>query len=234
MKPIRVMIVEDDPMVMEINTEFVSKLSGFLLVGKAYNGKEAISLINELHPDLVLLDYFLPDTNGLNLLHIIRAEHQPIDVILLTANREPHHIQEVLRAGVVDYIVKPFHFDRFQATLEQYRLAVQKFNENKQFDQADIDVITGIQLNKPESFFEEFLPKGLNDRTMQQILQFLEGQALPLSSEEVASGTGLARVTVRRYLEYLEKKGDIALEIQYGSVGRPINKYRLRTTRVKH
>jgi two-component system response regulator DctR len=62
---------------------------------------------------------------------------------------------------------------------------------------------------------------------LQQILQFLEGQVAPLSSEDVASGTGLARVTVRRYLEYLEKKGDIVMEVQYGSVGRPINKYRL-------
>ena len=227
MQPIRVMIVEDDPMVMEINAEFVSKLSGFVLVGKAYNGKEAISLINKLHPDLVLLDYFLPDTNGLSLLQTIRAQNYPMDVIVLTANRDPQHIQEIFRAGVVDYLVKPFRFDRFHTALEQYRQVDQRFKENKPLEQADIDAISGIQLKKQESSFDVLLPKGLNDRTMQQILQFLAGQASPLSSEEVASGIGLARVTVRRYLEYLEKKGEIAMEIQYGSVGRPINKYRL-------
>jgi two-component system, CitB family, response regulator DctR len=227
MQSIRVMIVEDDPMVMEINAEFVSKLSGFVLVGKAYNGKEAISLINKLHPDLVLLDYFLPDTNGLSLLQTIRAQNYSMDVIVLTANRDPQHIQEIFRAGVVDYLVKPFRFDRFHTALEQYRQVDQRFKENKPLEQADIDAISGIQLKKQESSFDELLPKGLNDRTMQQILQFLAGQASPLSSEEVASGTGLARVTVRRYLEYLEKKGEIAMEIQYGSVGRPINKYRL-------
>lgn len=225
MEPIRVLIVEDDPMVMEINAEFVSKLSGFMLVGKAFNGKDAISLINEVHPNLVLLDYFLPDINGLSLLQIIRNNNYPLDVILLTANREPQHIQEIFRAGVVDYIVKPFRFDRFQSALEQYRFTFKKFKENRPLEQADLDVITRVQSKQSE--VEDYLPKGLNDRTMQQILQFMKGQEEPLSSEEVAIGTGLARVTVRRYLEYLEKKGDIVMEIQYGSVGRPMNKYRL-------
>jgi len=225
MEPIRVLIVEDDPMVMEINAQFVTKLPGFKLAGKAFTGKEAISLINEEKPNLVLLDYFLPDTNGLSLLLTIRNNHYPIDVILLTANRDPHHIQEIFRAGVVDYIVKPFRFDRFQTALEQYRQSFKKFQENRPFDQADLDTLTGVQLKGAE--LEDQLPKGLNDRTLQQIIQFLKGQAEPLSSEDVAAGVGLARVTVRRYLDYLEKKGDIVMEIQYGSVGRPMNKYRL-------
>jgi two-component system, CitB family, response regulator DctR len=227
MKPIRVMIVEDDPMVMEINAEFVSKLSGFELVGKAYSGKEAMTLMKALRPDLVLLDYFLPDTNGLSLLQNIRTHNYAIDVILLTANRDAQHIQEIFRAGVVDYIVKPFRFDRFQTALDQYRQTSKRFKENRPFEQADLDALAGIQPYQSKLLFEELLPKGLNDRTMQQILQFLEEQVIPLSSEEVAAGAGLARVTVRRYLEYLEKKGEIALEVQYGSVGRPVNKYRL-------
>jgi two-component system response regulator DctR len=227
MQPIRVMIVEDDPMVMEINAEFVSKLSGFELAGKAGNGKEAMALLQELHPDLILLDYFLPDMNGLSLLRHIREQNYPIDVILLTANRDPEHIQTIFRAGVIDYIVKPFRFERFQSALEKYRETSRKFQDNRPLDQADLDAITGIHPYQSGTFMEELLPKGLNDRTLKQILHFLEGQAAPLSSEEVAAGTGLARVTVRRYLEYLEKKGDIKMEVQYGSVGRPMNKYRL-------
>src|SRR3954462_6114235 len=209
MEPIKVLIVEDDPMVMEINAQFVSKLPGFLLAGKAFNGKEAISLINEVNPNLVLLDYFLPDTNGLSLLHTIRNNQYPLDVILLTANRDPHHIQEIFRAGVVDYIVKPFRFDRFQSALDQYRQTFKKYKENKPFEQADLDALMGVKLKGDES--EEYLPKGLNDRTLQQIVHYLNGQAEPLSSEDVAAGIGLARVTVRRYLDYLEKKGQIVM-----------------------
>ncbi|PLS02865.1 response regulator [Neobacillus cucumis] len=225
MDPIRVLIVEDDPMVMEINAQFVSRFSGFVLAGKAFSGKEAITLINQVNPNLVLLDYFLPDTNGLSLLQTIRNKHYPLDVILLTANRDPNHIQEIFRSGVVDYIVKPFRFDRFQSALEQYRSTLKRFKENRPFEQADLDGLKGAK--HKSSVLEEHLPKGLNDRTLQQILQFLKGQAEPLSSEDVAIGTGLARVTVRRYLDYLEKKGEIVMEIQYGSVGRPMNKYRL-------
>lgn len=225
METIRVLIVEDDPMVMEINAEFVLKLAGFVLAGKAFTAKEALSLIKEVHPQLVLLDYFLPDMNGLSLLQQIRNEKYPVDVILLTANREPQHIQEIFRSGVVDYIVKPFRFDRFQSALEQYRCTFKKFNENRPLEQADLDAMTKVQTKPPE--LDDSLPKGLNDRTMKQVLQFLKGQTELLSSDEVAAGTGLARVTVRRYLDYLEKNGDIVMEIQYGSVGRPMNKYRL-------
>lgn len=225
MERIRVLIVEDDPMVMEINAEFVSKLEGFELVGKAFTGREAMSLIKEVHPNLVLLDYFLPDMNGLSLLQLIRNDHYPLDVILLTANRDPQHVQEIFRAGVIDYIVKPFRFDRFQSALEQYRYTFKKFKENRPLEQADLDAMTRVQTKPHEQ--EASLPKGLNDRTMKQIIQFLEGQRELLSSDEVATGTGLARVTVRRYLEYLEKKGEVIMEIQYGSVGRPMNKYRL-------
>ncbi|MBT2654011.1 response regulator [Bacillus sp. ISL-18] len=224
MEPIKVLIVEDDPMVMEINAQFVSKLPGFKLAGKAFTGKEAIYCINKEKPNLVLLDFFLPDTNGLTLLQTIRNNHYPLDVILLTANRDPQHIQEIFRAGVMDYIVKPFRFDRFQTALEQYRQTFKKYKENKPFEQADLDALMGVKLTGDES---EYLPKGLNDRTLQQIVQFLKRQAEPLSSEDVAAGIGLARVTVRRYLDYLEKKGQIVMEIQYGSVGRPMNKYRL-------
>ncbi|MEH7097209.1 response regulator [Neobacillus vireti] len=224
MEPIKVLIVEDDPMVMEINAQFVSKLPGFKLAGKAFTGKEAIYYINKEKPNLVLLDFFLPDTNGLTLLQTIRNNHYPLDVILLTANRDPQHIQEIFRAGVMDYIVKPFRFDRFQTALEQYRQTFKKYKENKPFEQADLDALMGV---KPKGDESEYLPKGLNDRTLQQIVQFLKRQAEPLSSEDVAAGIGLARVTVRRYLDYLEKKGQIVMEIQYGSVGRPMNKYRL-------
>ncbi|WP_018133429.1 response regulator [Effusibacillus pohliae] len=227
MEPIRLVIVEDDPMVMEVNSEFVARIAGYQLVGKAFTGAEAVQVIERAKPDLVLLDYFLPDRDGLSILKDIRRRELPVVVILLTANRSPEHIQQILRFGAVDYIFKPFRFERIRSALDQYRYIHSKLQADRQLEQADMDVITGMRLAHPEPQNATNLPKGLNQRTLQQILHYLAKQTEPKSAEEVAAGTGLARVTARRYLEYLQKKGDIQLEIQYGSIGRPVNRYRL-------
>jgi two-component system response regulator DctR len=227
MQTIRVLIVEDDPMVLEINAEFVSKLEGFEVIAKTGSGTEAITLVETCCPDLVLLDYFLPDMNGLALLQRIRSHAFPVDVIMLTANRDSMHIQEILRTGASDYIVKPFRFERFQSSLVQYRRLKKKLAESRFLNQDELDELTGMLSGEVLGGLEEILPKGLNERTMQQILEFLHDQSTPHSAEEVAAGTGLARVTARRYLEFLQKKGEIQIEVQYGSVGRPINRYRI-------
>lgn len=224
---IRLMIVEDDPMVMEVNAEFASRVEGYELVGKAFSAEEAWNVIRETKPNLVLLDYFLPDFDGLTVLKEIRRQDLPLDVILVTANRDPQHIQQILRCGAVDYIFKPFRFERFRSALDQYRFVQNKLQSNRQMEQSDMDLITGIHRAAASSLNGSDLPKGLNDRTLQQILLFLAKQSEPLSAEEVAAGTGLARVTARRYLEYLQKKGHIQLEVQYGSIGRPVNRYQM-------
>lgn len=224
---IRLVIVEDDPMVMEVNAEFTSRVEGFQLVGRAFNGAEAWNVIRETKPNLILLDYFLPDMDGLSVLKEIRRRELPLDVILVTANRDPQHIQQILRCGAVDYILKPFRFERFRSALDQYRFMQNKLQSHRQMEQTDMDLITGARRTGSESMSGNDLPKGLNDRTLQQILLFLVKQKGALSAEEVAAGTGLARVTARRYLEYLQKKGHIQLEVQYGSIGRPVNRYQL-------
>ncbi|BCJ86405.1 response regulator [Effusibacillus dendaii] len=229
MKPIRLVIVEDDPMVMEVNSEFVSRIDGFELAGKACNGSDALQLITNIQPDLVLLDYFLPDTDGFSLLKEIRQQELSLDVIFLTANRSAEHVQQILRLGAVDYIFKPFRFERFRTALEQYRTLVEKLNSTEQLEQSDLDLLIGMRRDSKNTP-PKILPKGLNDHTLQQIIQFLQTQTEFLSAEDVAAGTGLARVTVRRYLEYLQTKGRVQLDIQYGSIGRPVNLYKMQTS----
>lgn len=227
MEPIRIMIVEDDPMVMEVNCGFVSKVDGFEVTGKASTAAEALAAIGREKPDLLLLDYFLPDQDGLAVLKEIRRCEWPVDVILLTANRSPSHIQEILRCGALDYILKPFRFDRIRVALEQYRYVWCKLRGDQPLEQSDMDQIMGLRMHSVRPAADHPLPKGLNPHTLQQILQYLSAQKEAQSAEEVAQGTGLARVTARRYLEYLHQKGNVQLEIQYGSIGRPINRYRL-------
>ncbi len=219
---ITTIIVEDDPMVLEINKQFVEKVEGFSVVGIAQSGEEAIKIIKSQQPQLVILDIYLPDISGIEVLKEMRSIEFPVDVIMITAARDAETIKEVLRYGAIDYIVKPFKFSRMQNSLLSYRMLRTKLEEKSTLDQEEIDALKKSKtVAKP---FEE-LPKGLNEVTLRQIFLYLVKKKDSLSAEEVAEGVGIARVTARRYLEYLAKIGKLQLEIQYGSVGRPINRY---------
>lgn len=223
---IGVLIVEDDPMVVEVNKSFVSAVPGFQVVGVARTGHAALMLAERMRPHLVLLDIYLPDVDGVAILQEIRQRELPADVILVTAAQDVTTIQNVFRYGAVDYIIKPFKFGRLKAALENYAALFAGLNSQGHLDQSAVDRLTRRR-TVPETVEE--LPKGLNEITLKQVLLFLLKQAdLALSAEEVAGGLGLARVTARRYLEYLEQTGRVTVELQYGTVGRPVKKYRIQ------
>jgi len=229
MNPIDLVLVEDDPMVMEVNEGFVKRIGGFRICGKAKTGKGALELIQELRPHLVILDIYLPDCNGIQILREIRRQGIPTDIILITAAQDVATVQTGLHFGIVDYIIKPFKFERIEAALNNYRSYAEQFRNRGEMNQEDLDRLIKI-LPSQESYHRksrEPLPKGLREITLQQVYNFLKERRVGLSAEEVAEGAGLARVTARRYLEYLEKIDQVLLETQYGSVGRPINKYKI-------
>ncbi|MBS4022732.1 MAG: response regulator [Dethiobacter sp.] len=221
MKGIRTVIVEDDPMVMQVNTQYINDIGCFDIVGTAESGSIAVEIIRGLLPDLVILDIYLPDKSGIEVLKELRSCNIPTDVILVTAARDVEAIQHAFRYGAVDYIIKPFKYSRLKSALESYKLLHSKLHRKGSLDQEEIDQLA---MNKTRAQ-EEDLPKGLNEVTLRQVLLYLLKKSQALSAEEVADGVGLARVTARRYLDYLEKMGKLNLEIQYGSVGRPVNRY---------
>ncbi len=222
MSQIEVLITEDDPMVVEVNRGFVNAVPGFKVAGVARSGREAIEIIKETMPDLVLLDIYLPDMDGLLTLQEIRRLGLPTDVIIVTAAQDAETIQNVFRYGAIDYIVKPFKFARLKSALNCYVTLYNRFKRQSLMNQAEID---SLALSRGQQL-DEGVPKGLNEITLKQVYLFLLKEGTALSAEEVAEGVGLARVTARRYLDYLEKSGKVILELQYGSVGRPINRYR--------
>ena len=222
MKEMSLLIVEDDAMVLEVNKQFIETLSGFNIIGTAKNGQEAIQAILDKKPQLVVLDFYLPDFNGLEVIKKVRMSQEDTDFILVTAARDVETIQQVFRFGAIDYIIKPFRFDRLKTALERYEQMILRLKGNEQLDQKDLDKMVQSLKDVERN---TGLPKGLNEITMKQILHYLVKAQEPLSADEVAKGTGLARVTVRRYLEYLAKSNKLKIEIQYGSIGRPINRY---------
>lgn len=236
MQTFRIILIEDDPMVREVNRQFIERVPGFELVAMARNGKEGLDLIEALHPDLVLMDIFMPELDGLETFKEIRKKDFNIDVIAVTAANDMATIQQVLHLGVFDYIIKPFTFERIEQTLLNYKQFKLRAMDGKDLTQQELDSLMhkqmggNLQSEKKRVFPEQLeLPKGLNKATLEKVLQFIEEKPEGVSAEEVAQAIGVARVTARRYLDFMEKQKLIEMESEYGSVGRPVNKYFLLT-----
>ncbi|MFZ5644193.1 MAG: response regulator [Bacillota bacterium] len=227
---IKVLIIEDDPMVTEVNSKFVNSVPGFQICGTAGTAREGIEMATSINPDLALIDVFLPDQDGLSLLQELRRLRVNTDAILVTAAHDAETIQGAFRYGAVDFIVKPFKFKRLKMALESYATMRQKLSSLISLKQADIDRLkAGLYSDHAggESEIED-IPKGLNSITMKQVLLYMIKSSQAMSAEEVAEGLGLARVTARRYLEYLDEIGRVTVDQQYGSVGRPLKRYSIR------
>ncbi|SFR06135.1 response regulator [Desulfoscipio geothermicus] len=225
MTSIDVLIVEDDPMVVEVNREFVNEVPGFKVTGIAKTGVEALEIMQVQNFNLALLDIYLPDMDGFTLLREFRRNGLAIDVIMVTAVQDAEVIQNVFRYGAVDYIIKPFKFSRLCSALKAYAAMYNSFNNKTVLDQAELDRLAFKRNTVQDA--GEILPKGLNEVTLKQVLMCLVKETKPLSAEEVAGELGLARVTARRYLEYLESAGKVNVQFKYGSVGRPVKKFSL-------
>lgn len=220
---VQVFIVEDDPMVVEVNTGFVNAVPGFKVTGAAGTGREALKIIEEQGPQLVLLDIYLPDMDGVAVLEEIRRRQFPTDVIMVTAARDTETVRNVFRYGAVDYIIKPFKFERLKSALQFYAAMHSRLKEQDNVSQQELDELAFSRFSVED---RADIPKGLSEVTLKQVLLFLLKSGRALSAYEVSEGLGIARVTARRYLEYLEKTGKVLLEVQYGGVGRPVNRYR--------
>ena len=220
------MIIEDDPMVREINAKFLKKIDGFILYKSVSNLTDAKKFVLEKKPDLILLDVFLPKENGIDFLKWIRSEEIAVDVILITADKTIERVQEALRYGAEDYIIKPFDFERLEEALQQFKERHYVFKKNDVIEQEDLDkLISNTNTNISQD--EDGYIKGLNKYTYNSVWNEVEKSDYKyFTAEEVAEKIGIARVTVRKYLDYMEKSGKIEMLIEYGKVGRPQHKYR--------
>ncbi|MDM5296985.1 response regulator [Bacillus pumilus] len=222
MTQIKVLLIEDDPMVQQVNKEFMMSVPGFQVVAVAGNGEQGIQLIKEIRPDLVVLDVYMPKKDGVKTLQEIRKQKIQVDVIVISAAKDKETIGVMLQNGARDYIIKPFKFERMKESLESYKAFKSKICTEAEFSQEMLDDI----IRKPAVKQQETgLPKGLNVHTMTEIKTYMSLQEGAQSAEEVANALGIARVTARRYLDFLVKEGELKLDMQYGGIGRPVNKY---------
>lgn len=221
---IKAAIAEDDFRVASIHEQFLEKIEGIAVVGKALNAKEVVELLENKEVDVLLLDNYLPDRNGVSMLPVLRKRFENLDIILITASTERKVVEPSIRNGVIDYIVKPVTFERFKEALEKVVRRRELMESNEEFNQAVIDqVFTGGQA-VGES---DFLPKGIDPLTLGKVEETLSSLTSGINAEDLSEHLGASRTTARRYLEYLISVGKARAELEYGIVGRPERKYYL-------
>jgi response regulator of citrate/malate metabolism len=229
--PIRVLVVEDEPVAAEAHRQYVTRVPGFEVAGVAHTGADAVRAVAAAVPgvDLVLLDMHLPDRHGLDVVRAMRAAGHPADVIAITSARDLGVVRAAVSQGIVQYLLKPFTFPALRERLERYaEFRAQVGAAGEAAGQQAVDRALAALRAPPTA---NPLPKGMTPQTLDAVAADLRGASGASSASEVAGRVGTSRVTARRYLEYLAEAGAVERTQRYGGPGRPEVAYRWTPTR---
>jgi response regulator of citrate/malate metabolism len=226
---IRVLIVEDDYHVATIHGAYVRRVEGFDVAGHASTYASGRSEIRRLAPTLVLLDLYLPDGDGLELIReTLEGQDPPPDYLVITAARDMKSVRRAMQLGAVHYLVKPFSYPQLEDRLIAYRELRRRLDrigdaEQREAEQHEVDALYNL-LRGPAG-----LPKGQAGPTMASIRELLQMSGSDLSAADIAAAIGISRSTAQRYLAELARQGRVELRLHYGTAGRPEHRYRLPT-----
>jgi response regulator of citrate/malate metabolism len=220
---ISTLIVEDDFHVATIHAAYVRRVRGFDVCGHAATLATARAEIARLSPALVLLDLYLPDGHGLDLVREVLEQADRPDFLVITAARDMASVRAAMQLGTVHYLVKPFRFAQLEERLNTYRNLHARLDRIVEAEQHEVDALYGL-LRGPAP-----LPKGQSAPTMARIRERLRASAEELSAGEIAASIGVSRSTAQRYLSELARQGAVELRLHYGAAGRPEHRYRIAT-----
>jgi two-component system, CitB family, response regulator len=222
---LEVLIVEDNQKVSRTHQAFVEKVKGFEVTGIANTIADARLLLETLEPDLILLDIYFPESNGIEFLKELRTSHHNTDVILITAAREVEMLHSALLGGAFDYMIKPVFIERFQESLNNYRSYKKQMATAGTLTQEEADRL--FRKSAPAvAIGSDDVPKGIDTITLRSILNVFEEEGnRVMSASEMGKAIGVSRTTARKYLEYLISEGMLTIHLDYGTKGRPERKY---------
>lgn len=220
----KVIIVEDDPMVASINRQYLQTNTLLQVTGEFRNGSDALKYLKEHTADLAIMDYYMPVMDGRQFIRSCHEQQIRLDFIMITAANSAKEIEEILQLGVIDYLVKPFTFERFQNAVQKYVNFKEVLKSKGPLNQNTIDQLMSPL---PATAQQLLLEKGLQPQTLHMIKKCLEENADTfLSSNEIAARISLSRITVRRYMNYLLENEEIVSQVDYTTGGRPSIRYR--------
>ena len=221
---IEILIIEDDKRIADIHRRFIDKIVGYKVVGAAHNGGEAKDWVQALQPDLVLLDVYLPDALGTEIMSFIHENSPETDIIFITAAAEVDIVKKAYRRGVADYILKPLTFDRFKESLLSYK-AKREALQGAGVMQEDSIQLLWNKTNTEAMSVDSLPPKGIDPITKGKVVNHLKQRDGGITAETLGVEIGVSRSTARRYLEYLVSEKRAYTELLYGTVGRPERRY---------
>lgn len=218
---INVLVVEDDLVAADAHRLYVERVDGFAVARVVHTAADARRALGRLDVDLLLLDQYLPDGNGLDLCRSLRAEGHLVDVIMVTSARDLALVRAAVSSGVVQYLLKPFTFATLRDKLERYAKFRRGVDSATEAEQTDVDHLFAT-LRGTEG---AQLPKGMSGPTLDAVVTALRAAGDGLSAGAAGDVLGMSRVTARRYLEYLADHGMAVRQPRYGQVGRPELRY---------
>ncbi len=215
----KVLIVEDDPMVAQINRNYTEKNPYVEVVSCVSNGKEALNFLENNLVDLIILDYYLPQMDGEQFLTILRERYGfKHEVIMVTAETKFDEVRKLYFLGCLDYLIKPFDYQRFKKAIDKF-VAVKQYDREKILTQQEIDSLFSF---KTETNENGLIAKGIQGQTLNTLINFLrKNGSKEITCDQIAKELPLSIVTIRHYLNYLVEENYLETRIDYSTGGRP-------------
>jgi response regulator of citrate/malate metabolism len=217
----QVLVVEHDPASAGQHVRLLQRVPGMTVVGAARSAEKALCMLENLRPDLMLLELDLPGVDGLTLLRRVRSSGCSVEAIVMSDSREARVVRACAQLGVLDYLIQPFQPDRLNQALGTFRQRA-RMPRDAHLDQTEIDHLIASGRSA-----QRWLPKELQKGRLEQI-RSLVGAGSGLSAADAAQAAGISRVTARRYLEYLVTNGAAVVDHFVDGPGRPQKVYRPR------
>ena len=225
---IRVVVVDDDFRVAGIHAAYVDQVNGFEAIAQAHTAAEAAAAVDRLRPDLLLLDLYLPDEHGLDLVARLQPKnHPPVDVIVITAAKDADSVRAAMQGGALHYLLKPFSFPALRDKLLSYAQMRSRLDALERGpSSAAVDRVFGaLRVDQDQA--------GRRARAGRRLHP--GGRRTPCSPARRRRTcppprwprrTGMSRATAQRYLSHLHEIGRVEIRLRYSSGGRPEHLYR--------